>query len=223
MDTLPSAPMSLLAALQSDDWFSGCPPQLQQTLLRLAVVRRLEAGEALFTRGSPASGMYCVIAGAVHIGAQDAEGRAAVLAYLEPYQWFGEISVIDGQPRTHDAIADLPGEVLVVPRGGLEDWLETHPQHWRDLARLSCRKLRVSFTVLEELAQLPLEERVLRRLRLLAQGYGSREVARQHIRVGQEVLARMLGISRQSVNQALKQLAAKGLVRLHYGEIELLD
>lgn len=223
MDPLPSAPTSLQAALQTDEWFSSCPPLFQQTLLSLAGVRRLNAGEALFTRGSQASGMCCVIAGAVHIGAQDAEGNAAVLAYLEPYQWFGEISVIDGQPRTHDAIADLPSEVLVVPRAGLELWLEAHPLHWRDVARLSCRKLRVSFAVLEELAQLPLEERVLRRLRLLAQGYGSREVARQRIRVGQEVLARMLGISRQSANQALKQLAAKGVVRLRYGEIELLD
>lgn len=219
----PSAPMTLQAALQSDDWFASCPPPLQQALLSMAVVRRLEAGEALFTRGSPASGMYCMIAGAVHIGAHDSDGRAAVLAYLEPYQWFGEISVIDGQPRTHDAIADLPGEVLVIPGAGLEQWLESHPQYWRDVARLTCRKLRVSFAVLEELAQLPLEERVLRRLRLLAQGYGSRDIARQRIRVGQEVLARMLGISRQSVNQALRQLAAKGLVRLHYGEIELLD
>lgn len=223
MDPLPSAPMSLQAALQSDDWFSGCSPLFQQSLLKQAGLRRLDAGEALFTRGSQASGMYCVIAGAVHIGAQDADGRAAVLAYLEPYQWFGEISVIDGLPRTHDAVADVPSEVLVVPGTGLVHWLEANPQHWRDVARLTCRKLRVSFAVLEELAQLPLEERVLRRLRLLAQGYGSREVARQRIRVGQEVLARMLGISRQSANQALKQLAAKGLVRLHYGEIELVD
>lgn len=223
MDPLPSAPMSLQAALQTDDWFSSCPPLFQQTLLGLAGVRRLDAGEPLFARGGQASGMCCVLAGALHIGAQDADGRAAVLAYLEPYQWFGEISMIDGLPRTHDAVADVSSEVLVVPGAGLLHWLEANPQHWRDVARLTCHKLRVSFAVLEDLAQLPLEERLLRRLRLLAQGYGSREVARQRIRVGQEVLARMLGISRQSANLALKQLAAKGVVRLHYGEIELLD
>jgi len=72
------------------------------------------------------------------------------------------------------------------------------------------------------MALLPLEERVLRRLQLLAQGYGSRDVARRRVRVAQEVLARMLGVSRQSVNKALKQLEARGALRLHYGEIELL-
>jgi CRP/FNR family transcriptional regulator, cyclic AMP receptor protein len=64
---------------------------------------------------------------------------------------------------------------------------------------------------------------VLRRLQLLAQGYGSRDVARQRIRVAQEVLARMLGVSRQSTNKALKQLEARGALRLYYGEIELIE
>ena len=54
------------------------------------------------------------------------------------------------------------------------------------------RKLRVTFSVLEELAQLPLEERV-RRLRLLAQGYGSRDAPLPAHPLGQEALAQMLG------------------------------
>ena len=80
----------------------------------------------------------------------------------------------------------------------------------------------VLFVAVEELAQLPLEERVWRRLQLVAHGYGSRETPRRHIRLGQEVLAQMLGVSRQSVNKALKTLEAGGRLRLHYGEIELL-
>lgn len=216
-------PAALLAALQTDDWFAGCPAAFQQALREMGHLRRLAPGEPLFARGGQADGLCCVTAGALRVGAHDIEGQAAVLAYLEPYQWFGEISMIDGLPRTHDAVAEVASQVLVVPREGLLSWLEREPGHWRDIARLACRKLRVSFVVLEELAQLPLEERVLRRLRLQAMGYGSRDLARRRVRVAQETLAHMLGVSRQSVNRALKQLEARGALRLHYGEIELLD
>ena len=221
---VPVSPLhaGLQAALCSDDWFGACPGSFRAELLALARPRRLSDGESLFVRGGVADGLCCVTAGALRIGTLSNQGQLTVLAHLEPYQWFGEISIIDGLPRTHDAVADGDTQVLVVPRADLLALLERQPPLWRELARLACRKLRVTFSVLEELAQLPLEERVLRRLRLLAQGYGSRDVPRQRIRLGQEALAQMLGVSRQSVNKALKSLEAQGVLRLHYSEIELL-
>lgn len=216
-------PAALRAALASDEWFAACPTTLQDVLLRLGRMRPLAHGQSLFSRGAPADGLCCVVAGGLHIGAFNADGQLAELAYLEPYQWFGEIALIDGLPRTHDAVAEGDTQVLVVPWAALQDWLNRHPALWRELARLACRKLRVAFVVLEELAVLPLEERLQRRLRLLAQGYGSREAPRRRIRLGQEVLAHMMGVSRQSVNKALKTLETRGVLRLHYGEIELLD
>ena len=215
-------PPGLHAALASDEWFSHCAPTLRDELLRLGRMRQLAAGESLFARGGEAEGLCCVVAGALRIGALNADGDSTLLAYLEPYQWFGEISLIDGRPRTHDAVADGPTQVLVVPRPALLAWLDAHPAMWRELARLACRKLRVLFVAVEELAQLPLEERVWRRLQLVARGYGSRDAPRRRIRLSQEVLAQMLGVSRQIINKALKALESGGRLRLHYGEIELL-
>lgn len=222
MSPLTPVPPGLHAALDSDEWFSACDPALRSQLLHLARMRHLNPGESLFARGGEADGLCCVVAGALRIGALNPEGDAALLAWLEPYQWFGEISLIDGRPRTHDAVADGPTQVLVVPREALLTWLETHPAMWRELARLACRKLRVLFVAVEEMAQLPLEERVWRRLLMVARGYGSREAPRRRIRLSQEVLAQMLGVSRQSINKALKALEAGGRLQLHYGEIELL-
>ncbi|WP_374412371.1 Crp/Fnr family transcriptional regulator [Hydrogenophaga sp.] len=217
-----SVPPGLHAALSSDEWFGRCDPALRDELLRLGRMRKLATGESLFARGGEAEGLCCVVAGALRIGSLNAEGDSALLAYLEPYQWFGEISLIDGLPRTHDAVADTPSQVLVVPREALLAWLDAHPALWRELGKLACRKLRVIFVAIEELGQLPLEERVWRRLQLVAQGYGSRDAPRRRIRLAQEVLAQMLGVSRQSINKALKALEAGGRLRLHYGEIELL-
>lgn len=219
----PPIPPALAAVLATDGWFASCDLQLRAALVQRAQLWRLAPGERLFARGADADGLCCVTAGALRIGAQQADGGESLLAYIEPYQWFGEISMIDGAPRTHDAVADGETTVLVVPRDALLAWLAEHPACWRDLARLACAKLRTTFEVLEDIAHLPLEARLAKRLWLLAHGWGARGEARRVVRLPQEQLALMLGVSRQSTNKALRALEAQGLVALKYGEIELLD
>lgn len=215
------APPALRGLLASEPWFGSCAPGLQQALVEAGRLHRLADGERLFARGQAAEGLCCVLAGALRVGSLDAEGEPALLGFLEPYQWFGEISMIDGLPRTHDASAEGETELLLVPRPSLIAWLEGHPAHWRDVARLACAKLRQAFEVLEDIQRLPLEQRLMKRLWLQARGYGSRP-ARRRLRLPQDQLALMMGVSRQSVNKALQSLEAQGLIALRYGGIELL-
>src|SRR5690606_10767033 len=85
-------------------------------------------------------------------------------------------------------------------------------------------KLRLTFSLIEDMALLPVGPRLARRLALMAEGYGQLETRRgRTIELGQEELAHMLGTSRQTINQHLKELEARGLVALSYGEIEILD
>lgn len=218
--TARQAPPELRGLLATEPWFRSCPADFQQALVDAGRLHRLADGERLFARGASADGLCCVIAGALRMGSLDEEGGAALLAFVEPYQWFGEISMVDGLPRTHDAEADGPTEVLLVPRAALLDWLQAHPAHWRDLARLACGKLRQAFDVLEDIQRLPLEKRLMRRLWLQSRGFGSRP-ARRKLRLPQDQLALMMGVSRQSVNRALQTLEAQGKISLHYGSIEL--
>lgn len=89
--------------LMSGQWFSHLPPSLQDSLLSLARVRRLSPGQRLFKRGDPPCGLYAVLEGAIRVGAVSEQGKEALLSLIEPPHWFGEISLFDGQPRTHDA------------------------------------------------------------------------------------------------------------------------
>jgi CRP/FNR family transcriptional regulator, cyclic AMP receptor protein len=222
----PSPPIAaaLRAALASDPWFASCAPAFQTLLLAHAQTIALTSGTHLFSRGQRADGLCCVVAGALRVGALQADGRESLLAYVEPYQWFGEISMLDDSPRTHDAVAEGDTQVLQVPQAALHAGLRAQPEHWRDLARLACGKLRVLFTVLEDIAHLPLAQRLAKRLCLLAHGYGARpDRARREIRLPQEQLALMLGVTRQSTNKALRALESQGLIALRYGAIELLD
>jgi CRP-like cAMP-binding protein len=217
-----SAPASLRQQLLAGHWFSRLPVALQDELLGQAGLRQLAAGQRLFSRGDRPCGLYAVLQGAIRIGAVDREGKEALLTLVEPPHWFGEISLFDGQPRTHDAFAEGPTQLLQIPQGALLELLDRQPRYWREFALLMSQKLRLAFIALEAMSLLPAAPRLARRLLLIAEGYGETG-PRRVIQLAQDQLALMLALSRQTTNQILKDLEARGALRLTYGEIEILD
>ncbi|MEK8032624.1 Crp/Fnr family transcriptional regulator [Ideonella sp. DXS29W] len=208
----------------ADSWFAQVPLEFRAALMELGHGVALGPGQALFARGQSAEGLCCVLEGALRVGAVQADGSESLLAFVEPGQWIGEISLIDGRPRTHDAVADGATRLWLVPQVALLGWLAAHPAHWQSIARLACAKLRMLFGVVEDIAHLPLQGRLAKRLWLVAHGYGGRAGApRRVLQLPQEQLALMLGVSRQSTNKALRALESQGLITLRYGTIELLD
>ncbi len=209
--------------LLTGHWFAQLPPSLQDSVLAVARLRRVPAGACLFQRGDAPCGLYAVVEGSMCIGAVNAQGKEALLALVEAPQWFGEIALFDGQPRTHDAYAEDDCVLVWVPQGALLAMLAATPAWWRDFALLMSQKLRLAFVMLEQQSLLAAAPRLAHRLLMIAQGYGEVEGARRVIRLGQEQLAMMLSLSRQTTNQILKELEQQGVLRLSYGEIEILD
>jgi CRP-like cAMP-binding protein len=221
---LRSVPPAYRERLHASSWFGALGTPLQDALIGMAAVRRVTGGATLFLRGDPSDRLYCVVDGAIRIGATSADGRESLLAVLEPVNWFGEIGVFDRQARTHDARAEGETTLLHMPQAPLTALLDSAPQHLHAFALLLTHKLRLTFTVLEETALLPAAERVARRLLLMAGGYGDLRLGtRRVLRVPQEQLAQLLALCRQSVNQVLKDFQARGILKVAYGEIELLD
>lgn len=221
---MPKSAREYRELLLAGRWFQGLPPTFQDRLLDAGRSREVPAEGRLFSRGDPPDGLYAALAGSIRIGGLSAAGKEAVLAVVEPPQWFGEIAVFDGLPRTHDAIAGADTRVLHVPQAALEAMLTERPAWWRELGLLVTTKLRLAFVVMEDMALLPLAARVARRLVLMAEGYGEGSLRAQRVvKVRQEVLAAMVSASRQSTNQVLKELEARGLIKVAYAEIEILD
>lgn len=209
--------------LETGRWFAGLPTALQEAILAAAVVRQLLPGERLFSRGDAFDGLYCVVEGALRVGASNEAGKEALLTVIEPGNWFGEIALIDGLARTHDAVAEGASTVLRIPPVALDQLFTAHPEYWRWIALLLTHKLRFAFVGIEEAALLPASLRVARRLIAMAEGYGEYTDRRHVLTLPQEQLASMLALSRQTINQVLKQFEAQGLIRLNYRELEILD
>jgi CRP-like cAMP-binding protein len=219
-----SNPVTLLPALRTHLWFGSCPEVLQTALVERARLVHLTAGEAL--REDAQDGLCCVIAGALRMGSAHPEhGTQRLTLYVEPYHWFGEVSLIDRMPRAMTAVADTDSTVLIVPKALLDPWLDANPVYWRDLARLACGKLRLMTAALEDSASLTLQQRLARRLLFSAVNYGqsAQSGLRRRLRLPQEYLAQMMGVSRQTVNKALRDLEREQVLALHYAEIELLS
>lgn len=211
------------ARLMRGQWFSHLPVSLQDSLLGAARVRHLSAGQCLFQRGDPPCGLYAVLEGAVRVGAVNEQGKEALLGLVESPNWFGEICLFDGQPRTHDAFSVGQSTLLHLPQTVLLKMLDEQPGHWRQLALLMSQKLRMTFINLEQLSLLPAPARLAHRLLMIAEGYGQLDEPRRVLQLPQEQLAAMLSLSRQTTNQILKDLQGQGILRLGYGEIEILD
>jgi CRP/FNR family transcriptional regulator, cyclic AMP receptor protein len=211
------------ARLERSAWFRSAPAAMQAQLVDSGRVERLVAGERLFTRGDSDDGLYCVLDGLIRIGAASSSGKEALLAVIEPVNWFGEIALFDNRPRTHNAYAERDAELFHLPRAALSAMLERTPAYWHVFGLLLTQKLRLAFDAIEEAALLPAAQRVARRLLLMAGGYGEPGELRRTLKVPQEDLAMMLALSRQTINQVLKQFETQGALKLRYAEIQIAD
>ena len=214
-----------MALLQKNRWFSGLPADAISEMVGMARLRRLDDGQLLHAQGDLPDGLYGVSKGAIRISNTGADGREALLTVLAPGQWFGEISLFDGLPRTHDAHAMGSTELLIIPRRDFHQLLERRPELYPHFMQLLCKRLRQSFNMLEDSALLPLPARLAKRLLMHAQYYGELGPAgeRMSIQLSQETLGLMLNSSRQSINRLLKQFEQAGWVSTHYSQIVILD
>jgi CRP-like cAMP-binding protein len=190
----------------------------------MSFLKELKPRGRLFARGDAPSGMYGVVEGQLRASGTDGEGKVALLTIVEAPNWVGEIPLFDRLPRTHDLTAETEALVVHVPQEPLLAALDREPRWWRDMSLLLTGKLRLAFGAMEDSQLLPVPARLAHRLVLIAEGYGEwSDGSTRDVGISQETLATMLATSRQTVNQALKAMEAKGWVRLAYGRVEVLD
>jgi CRP/FNR family transcriptional regulator, cyclic AMP receptor protein len=213
-----------LAVLKSSEWFTALEPAFQQAVLTSSRVMVLTAGKPVFHRGDANDGIYCVLSGAVRFGGVAPSGRELIVALIEAPEWFGEIALFDGGVRTHDAWADVTSTVLHVPLRDLMSILASNPGAWRHLGRLLVRKLRFALSMLEDLALEPPKVRLARCLISLFEGYGQRKADSPYrVRVSQERLGMMLSLSRQTVNELLRQMEQESIIQCERGGVRIVD
>ena len=209
-------------AVNQGRWFSSLSPSLRHDILRCAYVKRLKDGDLIVARGDTPQEWIACAKGAVRVSSTSLSGKQITLTYIEPGIWFGDVAILDGDSRTHDAYAHGDTTILCVAKADFQKILSQHVEFYEAMLRLQARRIRQLFGLVEDLNTLPLRSRLAKQLLHLARSYGVPSLANgEEIRIGlhlaQEELAQLLGASRQRVNQELKAMERENAIRIEPG------
>lgn len=210
---------------ESHELFSLFSPAELERLISFSHARVYAAGEMIFEKGSPGTGLMAVLSGRVRISSPSPEGREVVLNIIHPGQVFGEIALLDGKERTADATAMESCELLILERRDFVPFLEHHPDICLRLIAVLCERLRRTTEQVEDVLFLDLGGRLAKTLLHLAGVHGrpSAKGIALAAKLSQRDLASMIGASRESVNRQLSLWEDQGLIARDKGAIILVD
>jgi CRP/FNR family transcriptional regulator, cyclic AMP receptor protein len=204
--------------------FRGLGPEERKLLLARVGVRSFDAGETIFTKGSPGTQMMAVLRGSVRIGVNSIDGRGIVLAILHPGEVFGEIALLDGKDRTADAVAMTACSIAVLARRDILDFLERYPAGWSYVVSVLCDRLRKTDEHLAEVALLQIPVRLAKALlRVMADDPQAKLHKIYRMRLLQRELGELIGVTRESVNKCLHSWQRDGILLIEKGQITITD
>lgn len=208
-------------ALSRTELFGSLPGDALDHVARLTVPRRYERGRFVFLQGQAGDALYVVAEGLVKVFVVSEEGDEMVLTTLRPPEVFGELSLIDGGPRSAGAQATEDTTLLHVGRDAMLELLREHPALCDRLLAYLGGMIRRLTDQAADLVFLDLNGRVAKLLVALAAERGEREgdAVVLDLRLTQSDLAAMVGGSRQSVNQILRSFERHGYLELQPGRV----
>ena len=195
--------------------FSVFPESLSAKLFAKATPTKLAADQVLFVAGDPGDGCYRVEQGLLKVSMIAPTGAERILAIVGPGGIVGELSTIDGLPRSASVSAVRDSELTFVSHAAFQAFAEANPDVYKHLVTLLAARLRDTDGVVAAGSFLPLKGRVARALLDLAEAFGhdvgqGRIVIRQ--KVSQSDVAAMAGIARENVSRILNDWIRDKLV-----------
>ena len=137
--------------LESDEWFASLRSSRREDILTHARSSTLPPGALIYGMSDPPNGLWAVLEGQVQLKGYPTPGLEFLAMTVGPGRWFGELSVLDGGPRPHDATVSVSSRLLHLPVAAVHALGETSPDFYLDLARLACRHQRLARGVGDEM------------------------------------------------------------------------
>jgi CRP/FNR family cyclic AMP-dependent transcriptional regulator len=206
--------------LARTELFRGIDEATRRRIAEHAAERVVGRGQCVFTQDEPGDRMYVLAEGAVKLFVSSRNGGIVELVRHRPPATFGEVALLDGGPRSASAEATERSTLLVVTRAELLRLLRAEDQVAEGLLRTLGTIVRRTTRQVTDLAFLDLQGRVARQLLVLAGDAHGTARTRQ---VSQTELASMVSGARQTVNQALRSLEARGYIKTDGRGFEILD
>jgi CRP-like cAMP-binding protein len=184
--------------------------------------RRYARGEVVFLRGDPGVNLCIVETGRVKLTlTSEQQGREAVIALMGPGEVFGELALLDGTPRSADAIAVEPTQLQLLGRDDFVRFLHAHPEVAIALLEELARRLRRDVEVLQDATFLDVPARLARVVLRLAERQPDDSLCTPS--TTQSNLAAMALTTRETLNKWLGYFQDQNLLRWEHGRVRVLN
>ncbi len=197
--------VSLFASLGDEDI---------RALAAVAKRRTFRTGEVIFHRDDPGQVLYVIKEGKVKICLISPDGQEISLVVFGKGECFGELALLDGLPRSADAIALEKAECYTLQRSDFHNAIMKNPKIAIEVLEVLSKRLRSTDQQVEDLIFLDVYGRVAKKLLELGDSHGTKveDGTRIEVRLTQQELASMVGASRESVNKVLGYFTDKKFI-----------
>lgn len=207
-------PIDVVELLRRSSLFVELAPNEMEALARAAEQREFARDEVIFAMNEPADGLYVVASGRVKVSIPSTEGKEIIIATLGPGQIFGEMALLDDEPRSASVVAQLATTTYRIRRFDFQRLIDAHPAIARKLMRELSLRLRRANAQMESLVTLDVVGRLARFLIDLARQHGqllgNGWVAVR--RPTHQDIANSIGTTRETVTRLMSDLEQRGQV-----------
>jgi len=191
-----------------------------ERVARVAREKNYPRHSVILFEDDPGDALYVVLRGQVKVVLVGEEGREVILSILKEGDFFGEMALIDDQPRSAHVIATEESHLIVLKRDDFRQCLEESPRIALGLLKALSRRLRRADDKIGGLVLLDVNGRVARLLLEMADEHDGRRIPRK---VTHHMIAQMIGSSRETVSRTMREFAGQGLVEVSRQSIALKD
>ena len=209
-------------ALRTMPIFESLSVERLVPIARVAVFRKVPRGTTNLRAGDRTDFVYFILSGVLKVLVSDEEGREVILSNLGPGEFFGEMGVLDDNPRSATVAATTLCELIVVSKTDFRRCLAENFDVSLYIMRSLVKRLRTADRKIESLALMDVYGRVARLLLEMAEedGEGRQVVMRK---ISKQDIAKMIGASREMVSRVMKDLQLQGLIEEGEGRILLRE
>jgi CRP-like cAMP-binding protein len=182
-------------------------------------------GALIFRQGSEGDELHLIVSGQVRIYTNSELGQELSVRIFAGGDFFGELALLDGRPRSATAETMRPTTTLTLHRAAFLQAIEAFPGIAISVLEELSTRLRATNTYIEHLATHSAAQRVVRTLLDLADQHGivERDATRINLHLTQDDLASLVGTTRETVNRVLSGLREQGLVRIERAQLSVIN
>lgn len=196
--------------LKNNKLFKYVEDNILEEITKNADILNFEKGQIIIWKGDQTTDLYIILKGKVNVITFDEKGNELIITTLSKGDFVGELSLIDGKPRSMSVETLTDTQVAVIRRNFFLKAIEKYPQLCLQLAKNLVERIRKTDEILESLAFLDVKRRIVKYIK--DNGIFENNKIYKINKISHSELAKRIGSSREAVSKAIKSLSEKGII-----------